>query len=233
MGIIQTFEEYLAQSSASIPLLSFIFNLIFTWILASILRFVYIRYGNTLSNRKLFGRNFIIIAMTTMLIITVVKSSLALSLGLVGALSIVRFRAAIKEPEELVFLFLIIAAGLGAGSGQIKITAVGVVFSLFIIFVYSKLFNKSRLENIETINISISKDDFIKDDQIEKMIDNLKNLTDQIEFVSMSRKKDSTNINLEIKVKDFQKLIQITSKIEKEIENSKVIVARNNDLALW
>ena len=53
--------------------------------------------------------------MTTMLIITVVKSSLALSLGLVGALSIVRFRAAIKEPEELAYLFLTIAIGLALG----------------------------------------------------------------------------------------------------------------------
>ena len=54
--------------------------------------------------------------MTTYIVIMVVKNSLALSLGLVGALSIVRFRAAIKEPEELVYLFLIIAAGLGCGA---------------------------------------------------------------------------------------------------------------------
>ena len=51
-----------------------------------------------------------------MLIIFVVKSSLALSLGLVGALSIVRFRSAIKEPEELTFLFLNIALGIGFGA---------------------------------------------------------------------------------------------------------------------
>jgi hypothetical protein len=58
------------------------------------------------------------ITMTTMLIITIVKASLALSLGLVGALSIVRFRAAIKEPEELAYLFLAIAIGLDFGAGQ-------------------------------------------------------------------------------------------------------------------
>ena len=51
------------------------------------------------------------LAIITTLVITVIKFSLALSLGLVGALSIVRFRAAIKEPEELVFLFLIISIG--------------------------------------------------------------------------------------------------------------------------
>ena len=62
--------------------------------------------------------------MTTMLMITIVKSSLALSLGLVGALSIVRFRAAIKEPEELAYLFLTIAIGLGFGADQRLITIV-------------------------------------------------------------------------------------------------------------
>ena len=224
--------KFFLNETIQVDLISFIVSLITVAVLSALIQIFYIKFSTSLSNRHDFSKNFVVLGIATCIVIMIVKNSLALSLGLVGALSIVRFRAAIKEPEELVFLFLIIAAGLGAGSGQIKITAVGVVFSLFIIFVYSKLFNKSRLENIETINISISKDDFIKDNQIEKMIDNLKNLTDQIEFVSMSRKKDSTNINLEIKVKDFQKLILITSKIEKEIENSKVIVARNNDLAL-
>ena len=59
-----------------------------------------------------------------MLIITVVKSSLALSLGLVGALSIVRFRTPIKEPEELAYLFISIAMGLGLGANQTVATVV-------------------------------------------------------------------------------------------------------------
>ena len=65
--------------------------------------------------------------MTTMLIITIVKSSLALSLGLVGALSVVRFRTAIKEPEELSYLFFTIAIGLGFGANQTLITVIGFV----------------------------------------------------------------------------------------------------------
>ena len=57
--------------------------------------------------------------MIVFFVILIVKSSLALSLGLVGALSIVRFRTPIKEPEELIYLFLAIAIGLGFGAGQI------------------------------------------------------------------------------------------------------------------
>ena len=74
------------------------------------------------------------------------KSSLALSLGLVGALSIVRFRAAIKEPEELVYLFLIIAIGLGCGANQLIITTIGIIFALVLIVVYSKYLKNSKNE---------------------------------------------------------------------------------------
>ncbi len=107
-----------------------VINLLLTAILAYILAKVYVRFGTSLSNRKAFAANFLIIATTTMFIITIVKSSLALSLGLVGALSIVRFRSAIKEPEELAYLFLTIAVGLGFGADQRLITPV--IFALII-----------------------------------------------------------------------------------------------------
>ena len=80
--------------------------------------------GSTLSNREEFAQVFPFVLLTTVLIISVVKSSLALSLGLVGALSIVRFRTPIKEPEELAYLFISIAMGLGLGANQILATVV-------------------------------------------------------------------------------------------------------------
>jgi uncharacterized membrane protein YhiD involved in acid resistance len=75
----------------------------------------------------------VVLAVTTTLVISIVKSSLALSLGLVGALSIVRFRAAIKEPEELAYLFLAISIGLGLGAGQTTITGVAFLAILAIV----------------------------------------------------------------------------------------------------
>ena len=85
------------------------------------------RFGSTLSNRDEFAQVFPFVLLTTILIISVVKSSLALSLGLVGALSIVRFRTPIKEPEELGYLFIAIAIGLGLGANQILPTIVASV----------------------------------------------------------------------------------------------------------
>ena len=113
MNRFETFQQFLTTQSAQAPVVEFIINLVLAAILSFILNRIYVKYGTALSNRKMFAGNFILITTTTMLVITIVKSSLALSLGLVGALSIVRFRSAIKEPEELSYLFLSIGIGLG------------------------------------------------------------------------------------------------------------------------
>ena len=121
------FQDFLVNDTAQVELPQFVLNLVLAAILSLILAKLYRRNAKTLSNRGSFSANFILLTMTTTLIITVVKTSLALSLGLVGALSIVRFRAAIKEPEELNFLFICIAVGLGLGANQLLITVVAFV----------------------------------------------------------------------------------------------------------
>lgn len=117
-------------------------------LLGIILGRVYIHFGQSLSNRRAFARNFLILVVTTTLIISIVKSSLALSLGLVGALSIVRFRAAIKEPEELAFLFLAISIGLGLGAGQALVTVVAMIVILGLIMIRSLFRGGSTQPNL-------------------------------------------------------------------------------------
>lgn len=130
-----SFEEFLATEAARVPLVDFVVNLGLTFVLALILKQLYCRFAQAHSNRQRFAGNFPLLALTTMVIITVVKSSLALSLGLVGALSIVRFRTAIKDPEELAFLFICIAVGLGFGAGQREVTLVGfTILSAAVVF---------------------------------------------------------------------------------------------------
>lgn len=118
---------------ASLPKL--VLSLGIAALLGVILGQVYIHFGQSLSNRRLFARNFLVLVVTTTLVISIVRSSLALSLGLVGALSIVRFRAAIKEPEELAFLFLAISIGLGLGAGQALVTVVALTIILGLIVI--------------------------------------------------------------------------------------------------
>ena len=105
-------------SQAPLSISALIINLGVGVVLSLLLRWHFKHFGSTLSNRDEFSQVCPFILLTTILIITVVKSSLALSLGLVGALSIVRFRTPIKEPEELAYLFIAIAMGLGLGADQ-------------------------------------------------------------------------------------------------------------------
>lgn len=81
-----------------------------------------------LPNKTQYLRIFLLLAPTMVLIITIIKGSLALSLGLVGALSIVRFRTPIKEPSELLYLFVMIAVGLGLGADRVVETTIAFGF---------------------------------------------------------------------------------------------------------
>ncbi len=111
-----------------------VLDLSLAFLLSAIVAWYYARFAETLSNRVKFAKQLPFLSLTTVLVISVVKSSLALSLGLVGALSIVRFRTAIKEPEELLYLFLAIAIGLGMGADQRvpTLVAVGIIFLLLL-----------------------------------------------------------------------------------------------------
>lgn len=129
MNINDLVTTYFNTQNIQINLTEFSVDLLLTALLSSALTLIYIKFGRSISNRSNFASNFVLLSLTTMLIITIVKSSLALSLGLVGALSIVRFRAAIKEPEELTYLFMAISIGLGFGAEQRYIT----LFAFFVI----------------------------------------------------------------------------------------------------
>ena len=166
--------DFFLNENISINLNNFIVNLLATLILCFVLRHLYIKFSSSLSNKDEFSKNFVILGITTCIVITIVKSSLALSLGLVGALSIVRFRAAIKEPEELVYLFLTITIGLGNGAGQLKVTLVGLIIAFFIIIFFSKIKIKKSLTNIESTQISITINNEMTNLKINNIINQIK-----------------------------------------------------------
>lgn len=146
-------------------------------LLATMLAVTYGLKGNGLSNRWRLAITFPLLSLTTMLIILVVKSSLALSLGLVGALSIVRFRAAIKDPEELTYIFLAIAFGLGFGAEQVLITITFFVIALVVIFIQRWLidrFSSQSLTEKDMQQLQLSFSDKAKDvslSSVQEMID--------------------------------------------------------------
>ncbi|MDD5005779.1 MAG: DUF4956 domain-containing protein [Candidatus Omnitrophica bacterium] len=164
-------------TNSQISIIPLMINFAVVVILSLLLKYFYIRYGHALSNRRIFANNFSIIAATTFLVITIIKSSLALSLGLVGALSIVRFRAPIKEPEELAYLFLTIAIGLGMGADQMFPTIIVVLLILFVIVRWQGMKktaeNHNLYLNIEIPKIASEKDALKQIDSILKEHSNI------------------------------------------------------------
>ena len=124
-----------------IPLLELTRNLAVGLVLAVILAWLIGRSTRLVVDTRQYMPLFLILIPTMILIITVIKTSIALSLGLVGALSIIRFRTPIKEPEELAYIFVAIAIGLGLGANQVLATVIG--FSVVAIVLLPAMFQRS------------------------------------------------------------------------------------------
>jgi len=136
---------------------AFILNLGIGLILSLLVAWYYEHYSQSLSNRQKFARLLPVLTVTTAIVISIVKSSLALSLGLVGALSIVRFRTAIKEPEELIFLFIAISIGLGVGADQRWLAVIGTLVVLGYMAARMLIAPKPQVSNLY-LNVLIEED---------------------------------------------------------------------------
>jgi len=103
--------------------------------------FIFLIYKKTFSGIMYstgFAMSLVGLSLVTTLVIMAVTSNVVLSLGMVGALSIVRFRSAIKEPMEIVFLFWALAVGIVIGAGMIPLAVIGSVIIGAILVVFAK-----------------------------------------------------------------------------------------------
>jgi hypothetical protein len=136
MNNLSDINQLLNPNIDQLDIIPTLFSFVICVLISFILRDFYIKRSFSLTGKMHIGSIIPVLSAVVFLVIVVVKSSLALSLGLVGALSIVRFRTPIKEPEELVYLFLAIAIGLGYGAGQVLITTILSLSILLIIFMW-------------------------------------------------------------------------------------------------
>lgn len=225
MDSTQAFSRFLMGQDIQIPVVSFVINLAITAILAYILGLVYRRYGQSLSNRRLFGKNFMMISMTTMLIIAIVKSSLALSLGLVGALSIVRFRAAIKEPEELSYLFIAIAIGLGLGADQRGITIVAFIIIMAIILMRVKLTKPDDFQNLH-LTVSTVRNKA----ELSPIVDMLREHCLSVNMKRFDETKDVLEVSFLVEFENFEQLEKTRYELRKFDDNVKIAFFDNKAL---
>ena len=180
MKDIEELIEFFPTGANQLDLLPTLVNFLICFVMSFIVRAFYVRRSFSLTGKNHIGAILPILSAVIFLVIIVVKSSLALSLGLVGALSIVRFRTPIKEPEELVYLFLAIALGLGYGAGHTLITTLFTVIILFVIFFW--LSNK-KIGRTTEYNMVINWSD--ADTPFEKFLETIKDKTTSLKVVRL------------------------------------------------
>tara|TARA_B110000008_G_scaffold36588_1_gene33052 strand:- start:23529 stop:24233 length:705 start_codon:yes stop_codon:yes gene_type:complete len=207
----------LMNTQNDFSIITLLFSLFIGLILSLAIRWHFKNFGSTLSNREEFSQVFPFILLTTILIITVVKSSIALSLGLVGALSIVRFRTPIKEPEELAYLFISIAAGLGLGAGQILPTVCSVVLILGFMVLLRQSWKKDK--RIAGKNLFISIDLYDSDlKNSDKLLAEVNEIitkyTRSLDLRRYDARENSTEIVYLIDLSDVSQLMNISTEIK-------------------
>lgn len=185
--------------------------------------FIFLIYKKTFSGvmySSSFGVTLVALTMISTLVILAVTSNVVLSLGMVGALSIVRFRTAIKEPLDIAFLFWAIAAGIVLAAGMIPLAVFGSVFIGVVLLVFA---NKKAHFNPYIVVIRCEN----HDSEITAM-DFLKKQVRRCVVKSKTARKGAVEINAEVRMKeDNTDFINILS--EMNGVNSAVLVSYNGD----
>lgn len=154
-------------------------SLIIAFICAIFITYIYKKTYTGVSYTKSFVLSIILLAMVTSLVIRTINSNLALSLGMVGALSIVRFRTAVKDPVDTIFMFWAIAVGIMSGAGLYLITIIAcALLGLFYLISYFKVFkpiekyllvvNTNKKDSLEVAKIFANKNCILKTESIKK-----------------------------------------------------------------
>ena len=203
------FEQYLEQFTNTINLTDFFVGFLLTALLALLIRWFYIQHGEAVSNRRRFANNFMPLALVTMLIITIVKSSLALSLGLVGALSIVRFRAAIKDPEELTYLFMTIGLGLAMGANQFVMGTIAIPLILLILWSRKRLSGEVQKQSKEGLYINIQTDR----SDLREITQTISQIVPFLELKRLDNTEKGLDLSFVCRIEDLTQLEQLNNAI--------------------
>ena len=214
--------------SNSIDIFYFSISMIGAGSLSYLVSLHYQKYFPHISGSVSMSKTIFTIATITFLIISVVKSSLALSLGLVGALSIIRFRTPIKEPFELSYLFMSIGIGLGFGAQQFFPTIIVIIFILFILSILTK--NKNKFFN-NSYHIYMTLREDILNNSIESYLSDLsKKINSDIILKRIDQNDDSIQITLNVKIDSKDELLNINKKLKEIFSPKSMSIVDNQKL---
>lgn len=188
------FKSSFLENVSTISLFDMGLALVLAFLLGLFIFFVYKKTYQGVMYSSSFGTTLIALTMITTVVILAITSNVVLSLGMVGALSIVRFRAAIKEPLDIAFLFWSIAVGIVIAAGMIPLALVG---SLFIGLILLVFVNKKPHINPYIVVLSCA------DSAAEKRaLDYLAAQTTRCQMKSKTVQKGAVELNLDVRLRD-------------------------------
>lgn len=185
--------QALTEMQVKMPIQTVLLVLLVAFLVSLI---IYLTYKNTYTGvlyNPRFNVSLIMITMITTMVMVVIGSNISVSLGMVGALSIIRFRTAVKDPRDTAFIFWCVVSGLACGTQNYTIVIVGSVFICLILF----LFKKFTTKNNKYVLIIKGKSFDLK--EVEKTLD--KKLKDYIckgKYISVN----GMEIIYDVKIKD-------------------------------
>ena len=220
MNFSDIFKSSFLENITSVSILDMVIALILAFCLGLFIFLVYKKTFSGVMYSSNFGVTLIALTMITTLVILAVTSNVVLSLGMVGALSIVRFRTAIKEPLDIAFLFWSIAVGIVLAAGMIPLAVFGsvVIGVVLLVFVNKKSYSHPYILVLQCENHA-------SEQQAKKFVEQYVNRS---VVKSKSVQKSLVELNLEVRLKnDNTDFINALSEI-KGIQSA-VLVSYNGD----
>lgn len=214
------FKSSFLENVTSVSILDMAIALVLAFGLGMLIFLVYKKTFAGVMYSSSFGVTLVALTMITTLVILAVTSNVVLSLGMVGALSIVRFRTAIKEPLDIAFLFWSIAVGIVLAAGMIPLAVIGsvVIGMMLLVFV-------NRKTHVNPYIVVLQCDGYDSETQARTF---LESHAERCAVKSKSARKGLVELNLEVRLKDGNTDF-INALSELDGVESAVLVSYNGD----
>ncbi|MBP3880349.1 MAG: DUF4956 domain-containing protein [Lachnospiraceae bacterium] len=188
------FKSGFLENVTAVSILDIVLALVLTFCLGLFIFYIYKKTYSGVLYSSSFGVTLIALTMITTLVILAVTSNVVLSLGMVGALSIVRFRTAIKEPLDIAFLFWAIGDGIVLAAGMIPLAVFGSVLIGVIILIFA---NHKDMSNPYIVVLRTN-----GHESETKAMEFLKSHVKKCVVKSKTARKEFVELNLEVRLKD-------------------------------
>lgn len=188
------FKSSFLENITSVSILDMALALVLAFGLGLFIFFVYKKTYQGVMYSSSFGTTLIALTMITTVVILAVTSNVVLSLGMVGALSIVRFRTAIKEPLDIAFLFWSIAVGIVLAAGMIPLAVIGsvVIGLILLVFVNRKQHSSPYIAVLSCADTKAEK----------AAVEYLQSKTEKCVVKSKTASKGAVELNLDVRLRD-------------------------------